>query len=66
MHDVELWPGQFTQIESCGQIVMVKCLEKVDVPERSTWKWPVKKDEHDYSIYDFKQKMETPLLPLDG
>ena len=43
------------------QIVMVKCLEKADAPKGSTWKWPVKKDEHDYPICDAKQKIQ--LLP---
>ena len=36
----ELWLGQVTQVKS-GQIVMAKCLEKVDAPKGSTGKWPV-------------------------
>ena len=46
--------------------MMVKCLEKVDDPKRSSWKSPVKKDEHDYPICDIKQKIETPQLLLAG
>ena len=39
-----LWPGQVTQVKSGGQIVIVKCLEKVNPPKWLTWKWPFKKD----------------------
>ena len=62
MYEGKLWPGQVTQIKSGGQIVMVKCLEKVGTPKGLTWKWPVKKDEHDYPICDVKQKIERPQL----
>ena len=48
MYQGELWPGQVTQVKSSGQIVMVKCLEKANASKGLTWKWPVKKDEHDY------------------
>ena len=68
MYEGKLWPGQVTQIKGGGQIVIliVKCLEKVDTPKGLTWKWPVKKDEHDYPICDVKQKIEIPQLLLGG
>ena len=62
MYEGELWPGQVTQVKSGGQIITVKCLEKIDAPKGSTWKWSVKKDEHDYPICDVKQKIERPQL----
>ena len=62
MYEGELWPGQVTEVKSGGQIITVKCLEKIDAPKGSTWKWSVKKDEHDYPICDVKQKIERPQL----
>ena len=61
MYEGGLWPGQVTQVKKNGQIIQVKCLEKAEAP---TWKWPAKKDEHDYPICDIKEKIGTQqLLP---
>ena len=54
MYKGELWPRQVTQVKSGGEIVIVKCLEKANAPKWLTWKWPVKKDKHDYAICDVK------------
>ena len=63
MYEGELWPGQITEVKN-GQTVKVKCLQKADALKGSTWKWPIKKDEHEYPLCDIRQKIEIPqLLP---
>ena len=64
MYEGGLWPGQVIQVKKNGQIIQVKCLEKAEAPTGSYWKWPAKKDEHEYPLCDIKQKINTPqLLP---
>ena len=64
MYEGGLWPGQVTQVKKNGHIIQVKCLEKAEAPTGSYWKWPAKKDEHEYPLCDIKQKINTPqLLP---
>ena len=57
--------------EGGGRVVIVKRLEKVNAPKWLTWKWPVKKDEHNYPICDVKNTTTatgwselSSLLPL--
>ena len=51
--------GSYYLVMYEGELIY-KCLEKANAPKWLTWKWPVKKDEHDYQICDVKQKIRTP------
>ena len=52
-----------TAVNENGSI-KVKCLAKANAPHGSTWKWPRRVNEHDYSEFNLQEPIKVPkLLP---
>ena len=62
-YENSLFPVVPTAVNENGSI-KVKCLAKAHALRGSTWKWPGRVDEHDYSVCNLTEPIEVPkLLP---